>query len=595
MAYQVVARKWRPQQFRDVVGQDHITETLKYAVKADRVAPVYLFTGIRGTGKTTLARIMVKTLNCQNLGEDGEPCSGCENCSDIVSGKSPDVIEIDGASNNSVDDVRNIKENVTYYPVKSKYKIYIIDEVHMLSKSAFNALLKTLEEPPVHVVFILATTDPQKIPTTVLSRCQRYDLKRLSLESVVGQLEKILQSEKFEYEKDALYLIAREGDGSMRDSQTILEQLLTFSEGSITEKAVASILGNSDKNTLRSILKSLVERDEREVTRLARDILYSGASVEKAAKDLLYIIHDLLLYSKLNDISFIEASDEEKKWIISLASKQSSSDWIRLFNFWNGEYIRIKDSEFAFMIFEVSLICASTFTVMSDFKEFISMFKKVDMDSAVVKEKPKEEIVAAPALEVSEKKENNSEVLKNIEDSSAEILHNPDIQNESIPQQQIAGAAEQIPEKVDALAEVEPPAEQVDPEMPIDTVEEPSSEKEWLDFLSTFKEKDPYLYGAVYNAKFNINGSSIAVHFNPGLRQAIQNIEQILNRYFEDCFNGDRVLNIVWSETEKLSQADIDIIDRKNYEDTVKEDISSSKEVKELEQFGFQVRKIVVG
>lgn len=388
MSYQVVARKWRPQRFDQVVGQDHITETLKYAVMNSRIAPVYLFTGIRGTGKTTLARIMVKSLNCLDRHIDGEPCNKCENCIEIMGGKNPDVVEIDGASNNSVEDVRNIKENISYSPVKSKYKVYIIDEIHMLSKSAFNALLKTLEEPPSHTIFILATTDPQKIPATVLSRCQRYDLKRLSLDDVAKQLSKILDSEGFKYDMEALYAISREGEGSMRDSQTVLEQLITFGEGNITVEEISLILGSSDKKQLRGIIEAIAKKDSATALSLSGEIYKSGKSVEKAAKDILHFLHHLVLYSELKDHSFIEAPKEEKEWIERTAALASTPDWIRLFRFWSDQYENIKTSDFSLMIFEITLITACTFPSMDDFRDFAKKFSVAVTETETAKNDP---------------------------------------------------------------------------------------------------------------------------------------------------------------------------------------------------------------
>lgn len=407
MSYQVVARKWRPQSFDQVIGQDHVTETLKYAVMNNRVAPVYLFTGIRGTGKTTLARIMVKSLNCMNRLENGEPCNKCENCIEIIEGKSPDVVEIDGASNNSVDDVRNIKENISYSPIKSKYKVYIIDEIHMLSKSAFNALLKTLEEPPSHTIFILATTDPQKIPTTVLSRCQRYDLKRLSLDDVAKQLAKILDSEGHKYDMESLYAIAREGEGSMRDSQTVLEQLITFGGGRITEDEISLILGNSDKKQLRGIIESIAKKDSVSALSHVNEIYKNGKSVEKAAKDILYLLHHLVLFSELKDHSFLEAPKEEKEWIEKCVTNLSTSDWIRLFRFWNESCENIKVSDFSLMIFEVAIITACTFPSMEDFRGFAKNFSEAVAISdksvenlEIPKKKPEIELKKEPEVEI---------------------------------------------------------------------------------------------------------------------------------------------------------------------------------------------------
>src|SRR5262245_30409963 len=223
--YIVLARKWRPQSFEDIAGQEHITRTLQNAIRAKRIAHAYLFTGVRGVGKTTAARILAKALNCDG-GPTATPCNKCPQCEEITQGNSIDVLEIDGASNRGIDEIRQIIENVRYQPAKCRFKIYIIDEVHQVTKDAFNALLKTLEEPPPSVKFILATTEPHRLPETILSRCQRYDFRRISLRELVARLGAIASSEGLKITDGALVLLAREADGSMRDAQSLLEQVL---------------------------------------------------------------------------------------------------------------------------------------------------------------------------------------------------------------------------------------------------------------------------------------------------------------------------------------------------------------------------------
>src|SRR5947209_3041293 len=227
MSYLVLARKWRPQSFEDIAGQGHISRTLQNAIRTNRVAHAYLFTGVRGVGKTSAARILAKALNCEN-GPTTTPCDACPRCKSITAGDDVDVLEIDGASNRGIDEVREIRGNVQYRPASSRYKIYIIDEVHMLTAPAFNALLKTLEEPPPHVKFIFATTDVQKIPLTILSRCQRFDFKTIRPERIVQSLRSIVAAEKMQADDEALEIIARRAAGSMRDAQSLLDQLLAF-------------------------------------------------------------------------------------------------------------------------------------------------------------------------------------------------------------------------------------------------------------------------------------------------------------------------------------------------------------------------------
>ncbi|MGH7844796.1 MAG: DNA polymerase III subunit gamma/tau, partial [Candidatus Binatia bacterium] len=258
MSYLVLARKWRPLRFEDVAGQEHITRILVNAIRADRIAHAYLFSGIRGVGKTTAARILAKALNCVE-GPTADPCNQCDRCQEISRGSSIDVYEIDGASNRGIDEVREIIENVRYQPAKSRFKIYIIDEVHQVTKDAFNALLKTLEEPPPFAKFILATTEPHRLPETILSRCQRLDFRRIAVREIVHRLKQIAEAENLRIAEGALLLIAREADGSMRDAQSLLEQVLSYAgpaagqgqaHQEIDERMLGDILGITQRKVL---------------------------------------------------------------------------------------------------------------------------------------------------------------------------------------------------------------------------------------------------------------------------------------------------------------------------------------------------------
>jgi len=552
MAYQVVARKWRPQRFDEVVGQDHVTSTLKYAILNKRTAPVYLFTGIRGTGKTTLARILVKALNCTDLQPDGEPCNKCECCREIAEGRSPDVVEIDGASNNSVDDVRDIKENISYSPVKSRFKVYIIDEVHMLSKSAFNALLKTLEEPPAHSIFILATTDPQKIPTTVLSRCQRYDLKRLSLDDVAHQLAKILDAEQKEYDMEALYAIAREGEGSMRDSQTILEQLITFGGGKVTENEISMILGASDKNQLRGIIESIAKHDSTAAVSFARDIYKSGKSIEKAARDILSLLHEILLFSELGNEKFIEAPAEETEWIKSCSSLASTPDWTRLFRFWNGEYEGIKSSDFALMLFEVAVITACSFPTMNDFRNFA---KNIASAVSTVSENtpPSEKKTAEPVKTAQNK---------------------PEIQPETA---EIPSIIEEKPKKTEEIPE---------------SAGRTEKRELWRNFTETFKDSDTFLYGRLLSLPYKEDDTTVSVTVTTTLSSDGDGFVQRLKSLFESFASGRKEFSVKFEKGVESSIFNEDELRHIKDIEKRKKTMTESEAVKAATDMGFEIKGV---
>jgi DNA polymerase-3 subunit gamma/tau len=294
MSYLVLARKYRPQTFEEVVEQDHVTRTLANAISSGRVAHAILFSGPRGTGKTTIARILAKAMNCRE-GPRPVPCNACQSCREITAGSAADVFEIDGASNNSVDQVRELRDNVKFMPAHSLYKIYIIDEVHMLSTAAFNALLKTLEEPPAHVMFFFATTEPHKIPITILSRCQRYDLRRIDLKAVVTHLAGLCRAESVEFPEESLWLIARQAGGSMRDALSLLDQMISSAGGPIHHEQVLDLLGAVDSRTLFRISGAVLERDMAQLLEILDDAYARGRDLKRLYADLIGHFRDLLV------------------------------------------------------------------------------------------------------------------------------------------------------------------------------------------------------------------------------------------------------------------------------------------------------------
>ncbi len=298
MAYQVLARKWRPKKFADLVGQEHVVRALQNAMAQGRLHHAYLLTGTRGVGKTTIARILAKSLNCEQA-IDGEPCGVCSSCTQIDAGRYVDLLEIDAASNTGIDNIREVLENAQYAPTAGQYKVYIIDEVHMLSKSAFNAMLKTLEEPPEHVKFILATTDPQKVPITVLSRCLQFVLRNLNGQQVSGHLAHVLQTEKIPFEPSALNLLGQAAMGSMRDALSLLDQAIALSEGTVTENDVRHMMGAVDKQYIYAMLNALAAHDANALLQQAQDLANRAIGFDHALSEMAAVLQQLAMVQLL--------------------------------------------------------------------------------------------------------------------------------------------------------------------------------------------------------------------------------------------------------------------------------------------------------
>lgn len=354
--HKALYRVYRPKNFSDVIGQEHIVRTLKNQIENNNVGHAYLFCGTRGTGKTSTAKIFSRAVNCTNLHND-EPCNECENCREILEDKNMDVVEIDAASNNSVDDIRELRENVKYSPAKAKYKVYIIDEVHMLSQGAFNALLKTLEEPPSYVIFILATTEPHKIPATILSRCQRFDFKRVTVKDISSRMRYICEKEGIEADEKALNLIARNSQGALRDALSILDQCISFEGNKISYNDVIELLGSVNIEQLFDLAESIIKEDTRKSLQILNDFIIWGKDVRNLVNDLIDHFRNLMVCKISNDLDEIISLPEET---IDLLKQQAetidTNNLIRILNILSETQDGMKISSNPRVLMEVTMM-----------------------------------------------------------------------------------------------------------------------------------------------------------------------------------------------------------------------------------------------
>src|SRR5262245_18660706 len=382
--YLVLARKYRPQQFADLVGQEHVTTTLRNAIASGRVAHAFLFTGIRGVGKTTAARLLAKALNCESAPQPtADPCDRCSNCQEIRESRSVDVAEIDGASNRGIDSIRELTENVRYLPIKSRFRIYIIDEAHMVTREGFNALLKTLEEPPPRVKFVFATTAVDKFPETIVSRCQRYDFKRIPIARIREELERIATKEGIRLTEPALYAIAREGQGSLRDAESLLERLMAFPGEAIDDARVGEILGIADRKTLFDVADAVLARDAKRALEILDLVYESGRDIERLSRDLLEHWRNLVIVKLGADESVLaEVPAEERVEYRRQCSTRGIGDLQRLFRI-----ARLGDEELARssvprMVLEMTLVRLATTEQLLPIDEVLARLDELEQGLA---------------------------------------------------------------------------------------------------------------------------------------------------------------------------------------------------------------------
>jgi DNA polymerase-3 subunit gamma/tau len=374
MSYEVLARKWRPQTFEEVIGQEHVTETLINAIKTGRVAHAYLFSGPRGVGKTSVARILAKAINCEK-GKPGIPCNKCSSCVEVTNGSSVDVQEIDGASNRGIDEIRELRENVKYMPSSSKYRIYIIDEVHMLTLPAFNALLKTLEEPPAHVKFIFATTEPHKVPVTILSRCQRFDFKRIPPIQIIKHLVNITKKEGIKISKSSLALIARQAEGSMRDAESLLDQVTSYAGTKVGDDQVTEILGIIDRHIILEVSRAIIEGSPKTCMEIFSRIYDYGYDIKEFYRALMDHFRNLMINLIDPENHLLDMSESDKEEIRRQAEMAGFEKLQVLLNFLINREEDVRFTSHPRLILEATMI---KLCHLDDFLSFDELIKKVE-------------------------------------------------------------------------------------------------------------------------------------------------------------------------------------------------------------------------
>ena len=454
MAYLILARKYRPQTFDEVYAQDHITKILKNTIEMDRTAQAYLFTGPRGVGKTSLARIFAKSLNCLSDGPTTTPCNTCQNCTEITQGNSSDVIEIDGASNTGVEDIRDLQKELMYAPSTSRNKIYIIDEVHMLSKNAFNALLKTLEEPPENVIFIFATTEPHKVIPTIISRCQRFDFKRIPIPDIIDRLSSICKIDGISIDPEALFAIGKKADGSMRDALSLMDQVIAYGKDYISLVDVLTIFGIVHTDVFYNILLSVTEKNASGIIELLHDILEKGNDIQEFLNGMLDYIRNLLLLKLKIEIPTI--SEADRKQMLEISDKFEDGDLLYIMTILIKTKMDIKSCSNPALVVEIAFIKISRLSELQSLDKLIDSIntgKPVQMEPAKVKP-----IRMQPVQDekITIQEQQTTIMREKTEEVKAEIQKEADQENPKIDKLTIEAVEESLDDIANTLSKQKP-------------------------------------------------------------------------------------------------------------------------------------------